>query len=219
MVIEIDDERAAAVRRDVRARRDGRIAEDAETHAACRFRVMARRANQRERGAVRLDGEFHRRERTARRAACDGERRRVDDGVARRKIAGALADGCDVAFDALDVSVRMDALEFSVGRIPRGRAIRQAAPLEMRRDARDAIGRLGMTDPAQMFRVEVVVDDDQCVGFADAFGFGAAAFSAANCFVTSFAIGPLSLSSGLMRVNALFAAALSPVATAHLPYT
>ena len=161
MIVEVDDERSAAMIRDERACGDGGVAEHAESHAARGLGMMPRRPNEGERRTVAFDGALHRRERSARGAARDGKRRRVDDRIARREIAGSRTDGPDVAFDALEIGARMHAFELAIARVARRNAVpEKTARVEICRNARDAVGRLRMPDTAQMLGVEIVVHHD-----------------------------------------------------------
>jgi hypothetical protein len=123
--------------------------------------MMARRPRQGEHGPAAFHGEFHRRQRPARCAACDGERGGVDDRVARRKVSAALADRRDVAFDALEIGVRMDQFEFGIRRVARRRPFREEpGRRKVCGDGRNALRRLRMRDAAQMLRIGLIVDDD-----------------------------------------------------------
>jgi hypothetical protein len=169
MVIEVDDQGAAAPRRNEGPGRERRVSEDAEAHAARGLRVMAGWTNERERGRAVSHRDLHRRDGAARGPPGNGQRRCVDHRVARREVAGRHAHRRDVALDAFEVGMRMNPFEFRIARVARGGALgEEARALEVRGDARHAVGRFGMRDAPQVLGEKIVVDDDHCYRFSPA---------------------------------------------------
>ena len=133
----------------------------------------------------------------------------------------------------------MNAFQFRIEGIARRSAFREEPGFrEMGRYGRNAVGRFGMTDPAEMLRIALVVNDDhraaylvapglaRGLGFGLLFGFAPPAFAGAapepalklaRVFVTSFESGVPGLTNGLSFVYAMRAFGRSPDCKAHFP--
>jgi hypothetical protein len=148
VVIEINDQNPAAARGLIIARSNRNVIEEAKAHSAIRLGVMTGWTNECKDRTLLRYARPNGSDRAAGSASGNAKGGAIDDCVAGRKIR-RLPQARRFSLDQLDVCGRVDALDLFVARIASWNGLCQnSQSAQARGDHLNAVGTLGMSDPA-----------------------------------------------------------------------